>query len=147
MHVQPRPRSLGASRLLSRFRRDRRGVSAVEFALVSPIFILLIVGAVQMGHLFYAHAGLRNAVSEGARYATIHPRPSSEQVVQRIRANREPLEAGRYSDPTVSFNQDAATGAWYADIAMSYSLGLNFVLFHAPVTLNYSRRAYVHPEP
>jgi len=36
------------SRSLGRFRRDRRGVSAVEFALLAPIMIALYVGSVEI---------------------------------------------------------------------------------------------------
>ena len=35
---------------LIRFMRDRRGVSAIEFAMVAPILILLYVGAAELGN-------------------------------------------------------------------------------------------------
>ncbi len=131
-------------RQLRAFRRDERGVSAVEFALIAPVFILIIVGIAQMGHLFYAHAGLRNAVSEGARFATIHPRPTNDQIVARINAHRATLNTGRFTTPRISYRQDSATSEWYAEISMSYSAPLNFLFFETPpVTLNYTRRTWV----
>jgi Flp pilus assembly protein TadG len=39
---------LGLSRLLARFSRDRRGVSAVEFALLLPLMITLYLGSVEI---------------------------------------------------------------------------------------------------
>ncbi len=36
--------------LLARFRRDRRGVSAIEFAFIAPILILLYVGVAEIGN-------------------------------------------------------------------------------------------------
>jgi Flp pilus assembly protein TadG len=132
------------TRLISRLRRDRRGVSAVEFALIAPVFIFMIVAVAQFGMLFYAHTALRNAVSEGARYATIFPRPTATQIATRINANRQTTGDGTYSAPSVVFAQDTATGYWRATISMTYTTNLNFLLFTWPnVTLSYSRRAYV----
>jgi len=135
-------------RLFQRLRRDRRGVSVVEFALLAPLFILIIVGIAQMGILYYAHSSLRNAVSEGARYATIYPRPSADAVIARINANRATGNNGTYSTPTVVYQQDTATLNWRATIGMTYTTTLNFLFFTWPnVTLSYSRQAYVHAPP
>lgn len=135
-------------RLFRRLRADTRGISAVEFAFIAPIFVLLIVGIAQMGHLFYAHAGLRNAVGEGARYATIFPRPTTQQIVDRINASRATLDTGRFTTPTVEFQQDATSRNWFADIGMSYRVSLDFLFFTTPeITLSYTRRTYVHAPP
>jgi len=51
-------------------RRDRdAGQAMVEFALVAPIFFLLLFGIIQMGLLFAGQNGLVSAVRETARYA------------------------------------------------------------------------------
>ena len=132
-------------RLFRRLRGDRRGVSVVEFALLAPVFIMMIVGVAQMGILYYAHSSLRNAVSEGARFATIFPRPAASAVIARINANRATGGNGTYTTPTVVYAQDATTGNWRATISMSYTTSLNFLFFTWPnVTLSYSRQAYVH---
>lgn len=52
-----------------RFARDRRGASAVEFALLSPVFGLILAGTIDMGSSLYAEFGLNAAVSAGANYA------------------------------------------------------------------------------
>jgi Flp pilus assembly protein TadG len=39
----------GALRCIARLTRDRRGVSAIEFAMIAPALILLYVGAVELG--------------------------------------------------------------------------------------------------
>ena len=132
-------------RLFQRLRADRRGVSVVEFALLAPLFIMMIVGVAQMGILYYAHSALRNAVSEGARYATIYPRPAASAVIARINQNRATGGNGTYTTPTVTYQQDATTRNWRATISMTYTTSLNFIFFTWPnVTLSYSRQAYVH---
>ncbi|HEX8644306.1 MAG TPA: TadE/TadG family type IV pilus assembly protein [Allosphingosinicella sp.] len=131
--------------LLTRLRRDRSGVTAIEFAILAPVLVFIIIGIAQMGALFYGHAALRNAVSEGARFATIHPRPTTAEVVARINANRPSGAAGTFGTPSVTYTQNATTGYWRADVSMTYSATLDFVLLKMPLTLSYSRQANVYP--
>lgn len=132
-------------RLLLRLRSDRRGVSVVEFALLAPLFILMIVAVAQAGILYYAHSALRNAVSEGARYATIYPRPATSAIIDRINNNRATGGNGTYTTPTVTYAQDSSTGYWRATISMTYTTSLNFLFFTVPnITLSYTRQAHVH---
>lgn len=131
-------------RRLCRFGRDDRGVTAIEFALIAPVFIAMIVGVTQIGRLFYAHAGLRNAVAEGARFATIDPRPTASSITARINANKSSLDGASFGAPSVTFAQDATTKEWSATISMSYSVTLDFIFYsYGPVTLNYTRSTWV----
>lgn len=134
-------------RLAARLRRDRSGVTAIEFAILAPLLVFIIIGIAQMGALFYAHAALRNAVSEGARFATIHPRPTTDEVIARINANRPSGAAGTFGTPTVTYTRNATTGYWRADVSMTYSATLDFVLLKMPMTLSYSRQANVYAPP
>ncbi len=51
-----------------RSRREERGASAVEFALIVPVIILLLMGTVSTGLTYNDHVSLTNAAREGARY-------------------------------------------------------------------------------
>lgn len=51
----------------------RRGVSAVEFALVLPVLLILVGGAVDFGRCFYTHIAVTNAARAGAEFASTHP--------------------------------------------------------------------------
>ena len=55
-------------------RRDP-GQALPEFALIAPIFFLVILGILQMGLLFAGQNGLTNAAREAARYASTLPTP------------------------------------------------------------------------
>jgi len=59
----------GASSL-TRFRRDRRGSAAVEMALVTPMLLVLVCGAADLGNYFLSEHALLNGVRDGARYAS-----------------------------------------------------------------------------
>jgi len=53
-----------------RLLRQERGGIAVEFAILLPVFALLVFGAVDFGHAFYMQQVVTTASREGARYAT-----------------------------------------------------------------------------
>ena len=63
----------GALEDLARDKRDGQALS--EFALIAPIFFLVILGILQMGLLFAGQNGLTNAAREAARYASTLPTP------------------------------------------------------------------------
>ncbi len=50
-----------------------RGQSLVELALLLPVWLLLIVGMLDLGRAFHAYMAILNAAREGARYGSIYP--------------------------------------------------------------------------
>ena len=48
--------------------RAERGAVAVEFAIILPVFLLLVFGIMDFGHAFYMKQTVSNASREGARY-------------------------------------------------------------------------------
>jgi Flp pilus assembly protein TadG len=61
-------------------RKDERGQSLVETALVVPFLLLLIVLVVDASRAFDAFIVLTNAAREGARYAAIEPEPTVDMI-------------------------------------------------------------------
>ena len=55
-------------------RRSPHGQSLVEFAIILPVFILVIGGALDLGRLFFAYVSTENAAKEGAMYGATNPR-------------------------------------------------------------------------
>jgi Flp pilus assembly protein TadG len=53
-------------------RRHRAGQALVEFALVIPVFLLLLVGLFDLGRAVFAYNTLTNAAREGARLAIVN---------------------------------------------------------------------------
>ncbi len=49
--------------------RQIRGQGLVEFALVLPLILLVIIVFIELGRIVYFYSALNNAVREGARYA------------------------------------------------------------------------------
>jgi hypothetical protein len=51
--------------------RDQDGVAAVEFALIFPILVLLVLGIIEFGAGFHAWDATQNAAREGARLGAV----------------------------------------------------------------------------
>lgn len=54
---------------LGGLRRDRRGVTAVEFAIIAPIMVGMFVSVVDLGLGLYTQVQVANAAQAGAAYA------------------------------------------------------------------------------
>lgn len=52
---------------------SRRAQSLVEFALVLPLILMLVLGGVDFGRVFFGSVALTNASRVGANYAALHP--------------------------------------------------------------------------
>lgn len=64
-------------------RRDSQGAAAVEFALVAPIVIVLLLGTIEFGFFFFLQGSAANAAREGARSYAIHlDQPSAADVAE-----------------------------------------------------------------
>jgi Flp pilus assembly protein TadG len=57
-----------AKNLLRRFRRNSRGATAVEFALVAPIFFALLFAIIEVALMFFATQVLETVTQASARY-------------------------------------------------------------------------------
>jgi Flp pilus assembly protein TadG len=73
--VELSPRRAGGrpGRRAHAFAPRSRGQAVVEFALVLPVFLLLLLIAVDFGRLFFTYIQVNNAAREGAHYAAKSP--------------------------------------------------------------------------
>ncbi|MEZ5708738.1 MAG: TadE/TadG family type IV pilus assembly protein [Blastomonas sp.] len=62
-------------------RRDSSGVTAVEFGLVAPTFIMMLLGIFDLGYNVYARAILDGAVQKAARDATLESGPAGLSTI------------------------------------------------------------------
>ena len=65
-------RQLQASALAGRRKRSR-GQALVEFALILPVFMLVMLIAIDFGRLFFTYIQVNNAAREGAAYGAGNP--------------------------------------------------------------------------
>jgi Flp pilus assembly protein TadG len=53
-------------------RKNERGATIAEFAVVALLFFTILIGIIEFGRLLYIHNALTEATRAGARYGSIH---------------------------------------------------------------------------
>lgn len=86
-------------------RRARGGQAAVEFALILPVFLLLIAGVIEFGRGFYTYSLLLQAVQEGARFGAVLGNYKNDTAIVNRVAQISP--GGAADTVTVSATQSA----------------------------------------
>lgn len=120
--------------------RSRSGATAAEFALTLPLFLAFVFVFFGIGAVFWANAGLRNGVGEGARVATLFPRRTSTQISNAIRNNSFGL-ASVMTTPTITAG--TANGQDFVDITVTVRPRFDlFFIDVEPITLSETRRVY-----
>jgi Flp pilus assembly protein TadG len=56
-------------RRLARFHRDSRGTSAIEFALIAPMLVVIVVALADVSRMAYGSLNMQSAVRAGIHYA------------------------------------------------------------------------------
>lgn len=80
--------------LLTRLRRDERGGTAVEYALVFGLMILVTLGTIEVGMMLWQWNSAEKATQAGVRHAIVH-----DLVAPGLRfVGSEPLSGGDYGD-------------------------------------------------
>jgi Flp pilus assembly protein TadG len=95
--------------------KDQRGVSAIEFAIVLPILILLIFGIIEFSLFLYDKAVITNASREGARAGIVFADPriddaSIEAVVDNYCQNNV-ITFGAATGPTTTVTRGGTGSA------------------------------------
>ena len=89
----------------------QKGQSLVEFALVLPLLLVLIITAIELGRLFYTQIVITNAAREGAYYLATHfedPKAATNAT------DGAEAEAANSGIPAVNVGFDPASG-WQPD--------------------------------
>lgn len=98
-----------------------RGAAAVEFALILPVIILLLLGMIEFSRVYNVQISLSNAAREGARTMAIHNDPARAKTAASLAAPsiNPALTTG---DVTVSPADCAAGSA--ATVTIDYEVDL-----------------------
>lgn len=78
--------------------RPRRGVSSIEFALVAPVFFLVVFGLIENGRMLMLQHALTNAAREGCRTAGLASSVNASDVETAVRDHLKPTLGNTASD-------------------------------------------------
>jgi Flp pilus assembly protein TadG len=104
-----------------------KGSVMVEFALISTVLMMLLVGIIQCGLLFNTQLNLENAAREGARFAALPDNANDDAATEAFieTVARVPLGAGDISiSPSVRLPGDAITVTIQYDYRLLVTLGV-----------------------
>ena len=137
--------------LLASLRRDSTGGALVEFALLAPVFIAMMMGVVQVGTYMQNYSAVRSLASDAARFAAVEYQKNNNLTTTQLAAD---IGAMGVTTP-YNLNPDRLTvtveevtsrvnGAHEYDMNLAYDVpsflsGIGFSDF----TLNYSRPLFV----
>lgn len=106
---------------------DERGAAAVEFAIILPILVLLVMGIVEFSRAYSAKEALQYAVREGARALAIHNQPSTIPALVESRAIG--LDAAELDVPVPAACPSSPDSDDAATVTATYDLDYNIPLF------------------
>lgn len=159
---------MGRLGFIKRATQDRRGVSATEFGLIAPTFIMLLLGVFDMGYNVYASAILDGAVQKAGRDSALETGTSAvNNLDAKVKENLGPLGTGAtftyerrnyrdfakvglpedFEDKNANGSRDAgecftdenANGTWDADLGKDGVGGARDVVLYT-VRMNYDRK-------
>jgi len=105
-----------------RFRDDERAQALVEFALVMPIFLLLVTGIFDVARAVWQENTLAYAAREGTRYAIVHG-ASGNPIVGPCSVCLNPVSNNLAN--VTSAVTTAAVGVYNIDVTIDYPDGGN----------------------
>jgi Flp pilus assembly protein TadG len=101
-------------------RGGRRGQGLVEFALVFPILMLMLLGLVDLGRAVFAYNTITNAAREGARLGIVN---QDEAKIELRARNLAPTADGATSPIVIMFSDSGS--ATDADDCAPIAIGCN----------------------
>ncbi len=118
----------------------RRGQSLIEWALILPALLLVLMVIVDLGRVTYTYSALFNAAREGARYAIIHPTDTSgiAATVRHMAVGLDPAQITIISSQPTSRTVQIVTTYQFSVItpfASTFLGGSNTVTLHTQTTM------------
>lgn len=124
--------------------RDTAGATALEFAIVSPVLILMLIGIFNLGYAMYCGAAVRNAIQRASRVLIMTPTTPASSISASAQALLADVPvndlAVSVTTETVSSSMQVERVSWTYDYVLS-------VPFANTSTLNFSSSMVVPMTP
>jgi hypothetical protein len=129
-------------RIFGKLQRNQTGAAAIEMAFALPVLIMMMWMIVQLGLVFRAMSGIQHGLGEGARMATLFPKPADEAIHDKIEAAVYGIGPGSFNieDPVTG----TADGANYMDLRVTYTQETDLLLIPGPdISVSRSKRVWI----
>jgi Flp pilus assembly protein TadG len=129
-------------RILAKLRRNERGAAVIEMAFALPALIMLMWMIVQLGLVFRAMSGIHHGLGEGARMATLWPKPSDTAIKAKIADAVYGIGPGHFVIATPVTG--TADGATYLDLRVTYTQATDLLIIPGPnISVSRSKRVWI----
>lgn len=137
---------------LYRLKSDRCGAAALEFALIGPSLILMLLGIFQVGLGMQNYNALRSATADTARYAVVNYQTSNRLTNAQLEAwarnvaTRSPynLSSDRLLVAVTTPGTQRIAGAAERTITMRYVIpSVVSIMGLGDITINYARPVFL----
>lgn len=132
--------------------RDCGGSVAIEFAILGPAVIAMMLGVVQFGRGMQAYNSMRSVAAETARYATVEYQNANSVTNTAIQtqaraiavSNRYKLQTSRLGVTVTTPATQRVVGAGERTVSLTYSVPTVLRIINLPdVSVSYSRPIFV----
>lgn len=117
--------------------KNQKGQAMVEFALILPILLLLVMGIAEFGMMFNAYLSVQNATREGARIGIVGA--TDEEMEERILSTSPSLREERMAI-TIEPNSNTRTSGETLRVLVDYDYQMTVpfigILFGGSVNLS-----------
>ncbi|HEY6858985.1 MAG TPA: TadE family protein [Pseudolabrys sp.] len=124
---------------------DQRGTTALEFAIVGPIFILLVIGTIYFCTCLFVIGSIHYAVEEGARCASVRSTTQCTDATT-VKAYTQSRYFGPTSPPTLVYDPAAACGRSVSG-SINYVVDVGLRQITVPISATACFPYYVSPAP
>lgn len=104
--------------IISRFRRTRRGATAVEFAIVCPLIVASVLGTFETGRALYVRNHVSEACATGARAVAVTPTMTNDQIRTAVLAE---FPTSQQPSATVTVVNQTISGRAFKRIRVVYA--------------------------
>lgn len=103
----------GIARAMRRLWARIEGTSAIEFAIIAPVLIVLLAGIVEASRLMWIRNSIQTATEEAARFAIVSIDATDDDIAAKAATYFDGVGSG---DPDFTINHDTADGVDYVTV-------------------------------
>jgi Flp pilus assembly protein TadG len=118
---------------------DKDGATAVEFAIVSPVFFMMLIGIVQLSIAYFHGTTMQWAVDRAMRRAMVDATITASEVEELVRNDTSAIGTPEIS---LSYSVDDSNEIAIAHVTANYEIPVH-VLFVPEFTMPFFVEAYV----